>query len=66
MAKTSTKSVSKASSPLATKNKSIKKTNGKTLKLKASPKASNVIIKTIPVYKDQKDFFKMNDGIMKM
>ena len=65
MAKTSSKSQSKASSPLATKNKSIKKSNGKTLKLKAaSPKSSKVIVKTISVYKDQKDFFKMNDGLM--
>lgn len=32
----------------------------------ASPKKSpsNVIVKNISVYKDQKDFFKMNAGLM--
>ena len=65
MAKTSTKSQSKASSPLVTKKKAITKSKGKTLKLASPKKApSNVIVKTISVYKDQKDFFKMNDHIM--
>ena len=71
MAKTtskSTKSQSKASSP-GLKKKSIKKSNGKTLKLKPSSvkkSPSNVIVKSIPVYKDQKDYFKQNDSLMKL